>query len=392
MNALRLAAVSALIIAASVGAAAAVDSSIGPAGQVIVDGKPTVPIAVWTQPTYLFEYYRQMGVTCVISPTPERGPFLASPRDVLGDAEKHSLGVISHSYRRRWGRGRAADHPAVWGWMGGYAEPENPERLRRSFTRTKQADASRFMMVNIKIDDFIVGKHREFYTEAMGCTDAVISHVWPELRDPTTHNLRNVATFVDLVRTYCKDREGGEVSIWVELNPHKWKLKDREGGAEFRAPTLAEFRFQVWLALIHGADGICIFPISFDPFVYSQIPAKAESEIARNAALIRKMTPALVAEPSELAIEAAPDKPEGIVDVTTRQVDGTHYVFVLNGGREPQTVTVTAPDLGSKWQAVDAITDRPAAVTEGAVRRKLEGLQLSIWQLRPVAPRAEDSE
>lgn len=378
------AAMAAVMIVGPVGAASAVESSIGPAGQVILDGKPTVPFAVWIQPTYLFDYYRQMGVTCVFSPPRERGPFLDDARDVMAAAKKHSMGIIPHYWRG------LREDPNVWGWMADYVHPERLSRMRRSFKRMKEADPTRFMMVNIGIDNFIVGKHPAGYTEALNYTDAVISHVWPELRDPTTYNIRNVATFIDLVRKYCKDRKGGEVSIWVELNPHKWKLKDRDGGAEFRAPTLAEFRFQVWLALIHGADGICLFPISFDPFVYSQIPAKAEAEIARNAALIKRMTPALVAEPSELAIEVTSDQPDGILDVTTRQVDGSHYVFILNGGRTDQTVTVKIPGAPTQWQAVDVVAERPVGVVNGVVQRNLKGLQLAIYQFRPRVELADD--
>ena len=82
-----------LILAATVPvvSASGVTSSIGPAGQVIIDGKPPVPVAVWIQPAYLFEYHRQMGATCMISPSRERGPFRDSARDTLAAAEKRAV-------------------------------------------------------------------------------------------------------------------------------------------------------------------------------------------------------------------------------------------------------------------------------------------------------------
>ena len=51
------------------GGAVGVESTIGPAGQVIIDGEPVVPLAVWTQPAYLFGYHQQLGATCMVSPS-----------------------------------------------------------------------------------------------------------------------------------------------------------------------------------------------------------------------------------------------------------------------------------------------------------------------------------
>ncbi|NLF32904.1 MAG: hypothetical protein GX591_18705 [Planctomycetes bacterium] len=368
----------ALLLAAD--PSSAVESKIGPAGQVILDGTPVVPVGVWVQPPYLFEYHRQLGATCIVSPARERGDFADSASDVYAAAQRTSMGLIVQSGRRR------SDHPNVWGYIASYMDPRRIDQVGRDRAHLRQADPNRFMMVNIAIDEFIVGDHEAAYTEGLRSTDAVISHVWPELRDPTTANLRNVALFIDRVRRYCHGREGGEVSIWVELNPHPWKLKDQQGGTAFPSPTREEVRFQIWLALIHGADAIVIFPITFDPFVYSQIPALNEKEIAANAALIKRMTPALTAGESALPITITSDQPDGIIDRTTRDLDGTHYIFVLNGGRDPQTLTLAVPGLGDRWMLVDAVTDQPLAAPEGTHSERLDGLALRIWKLQARPP------
>ncbi|HUT60453.1 MAG TPA: hypothetical protein VNA25_21625 [Phycisphaerae bacterium] len=366
------------LVAALLGAPMAMgDSRIGSKGQVFVEGNAVIPLAVWVQPQYLFEYHRQLGMNCIIAPTRERAEFRLAHASPLAAATATGLGVVGSPRR-----GQQASR-CMWGYNVAVARPGSMDRLKRSIQWARQRDPNRFVMFNIDIHEFLEGQSPEFFAEALKHTDAVISHVWPEVRDPNRPNIRNVATFVDLVRKHCKDRPGGEVSIWPDINPHRWHRKNSEGGTWYPSPSRAELRFQIWLALIHGADGVCFFPISFDPFVYAQIPAQNEAELAWNSKLIRRMTPALTADESPLKIEVSSDRKDGIVDTTTRQIGGKHYVFVLNGQREPQTMTLKVDGLGTKWQVRDAVEDKAVAASGGVLKVRLDGLALRIWELRP---------
>lgn len=359
--------------------ASAAETKIGPRGQVIVNGKAVVPLGVWSQPGYLFEYYRRLGMTCIIGADEERQDF-RGPVGAAEAATASNLGLIVDTGRFRGGAG----HPAVWGRLGGVLAGRGGGRMRGGPGGPPRGDPNHFLMVNIAIRSFLDGRNAESFAQALRGTDAVISHVWPECMEPNRPNLRNVATFVDLVRKYCKDRPGGEVCIWPDINPHGWTLKKEEGSTAFPPPTPPELRFQIWLALIHGADGICFFPISFEPmFVYAQIPARNEQELAWNSRLIERMTPALTAEESPLKIAVTSDQKDGILDWTTRTVGGKHYVFLLNGQRQEQTVTVQVPAPADGWQLRDAVADKPAALTAGRLAEKLPGLALRIWELAP---------
>ena len=360
----------------------AAETKIGPRGQVVVDGKPVVPLAVWVQPTYLFEYHRQLGMTCMVNAHVERGEFRLREPDIFRAAQANGLGLVTNY------RDGAVAEPTVWAWTGQLMLPGRLERIRRTYADLTAKDPGRFVQSNIDAHLFLDGREEDFYREALRHTDAVISHVWPEITGNDKPDLRNVAVFVDRVRALCKDRPGGEVSIWPDINPHKWNLKRRAGGTEFPAPTRDELRFQIWLALIHGADGLCVFPITFDPFVYAQIPAQNEQELARNTRLIQRMAPALTAEESPLEIRVTSDRPDGILDVTTRRLDGTHYVFLVNGERREQTATLRAPGLGTTLRLEDAIKDRPVAATEAAYQETLPGLALRIWRLVPAPEKA----
>jgi len=364
-----------LLVAASLGAA---ETRVGPRGQIIVDGTPSIPLGVWVQPTYLFDYNSQLGLTCMVNPHVERGMVHPRKRTIFSEAERTGLKVITRC------RDSVLKEPSVLAWSADVMVPGRVDRLRRSYDWIRSKDRTHFILRNISVHQFLGDGSADFYREGLRCTDAVICHVWPEFRKGGERNLRNVATFVDMIRDYCKDRPGGEVAIMPDINPHAWNRRARSGGEEFPAPTRAELRFQIWLALIHGADAICFFPISFDPFVFSQITAQNEQEISWNAALVRRMTPALTADESPLEIAVRSDRDDGIIDVTTRQADGTHTVFLVNGQAEEQTATLSVPGLGSRWTLRDAVNDKPLDLKgSGTYSEKLPGLALRIWQLVP---------
>ncbi len=374
-------ALASLILLSCAAVSPAAEVRIGPRGQVHVDGKPAVPLAVWDQPAHLFGYHKALGIRCIVGPSDESGSFPAPYPTPLAAAEAAGVAVLANSPVATRTRG------PVWGYLNGVADPRRPDAMQAGYRRLREGDPNHFVMTNIAIQGFLRGQDPNGYSQLLRHTDAVISHVWPQCLDPNSPNLRHVGDFVDLVRSYCKDRPGGEVSIWPDINPHEWRPpRGRRGaGRLLPAPTREELRFQIWLALIHGADGICLFPISFDPFVFAQIPAQNEHEIAWNAALLERLAPVLAADESNLAIETVSDRPSGILDVTTRTLDGKHYVLLLNGGREEQTITLKAPGLGRQWGLTDVVNGKPIVPASQQHVEKLPGLALRIWELAPMA-------
>jgi hypothetical protein len=275
--------------------------------------------------------------------------------------------------------------PSTWGYIGGW-RPEEMARLRERF---RAQNESHILQVNFHAQDVLKGRETERLREMARHADAVVSHVWPEMFYGEERNLRNVAIFVDRVREMCKDRPGGEISIWPDINPHKWTRRAADGAPQqtFEAPTGEELRFQIWLALIHGADGICFFPISFEPFVFAQIPARHEQFLTRETALVQRFAGALTAEESPLDINITGEREGGIVDFTTRRFDGKDYVFLVNGTAEPQKVRLQLEGLGTAIHLRDAIRGAAMSAAAGAHEQALEGLGLRIWELAPlVAP------
>jgi len=344
---------------------------IGSRGQFYLNDEPIIPIGVWQQPPILFSYNRALGMDCLVYP-PAGGitDRSSTPGYVLA-AQEHGLGVFLHY------NDSLVDLPGVWGWSGGGWPID---AARRKYEQLRRDDDGRVIICNFGGHGFVKGdkSEHEFYRSVLPYIDCLVPHVWPEMFGDEPRNLRNVALLVDTARKLCEGRPRGEVSIWADINPHEWD----KNGKVCQAPTVAEFTYQIWLALIHGADGICLFTISFDPFVFSQVPALMEENLPRIFNRVRAFAPHLASEPSPRAIAVRGDDPDSIVDFTTRRYQGADYVFVVNGEKD-QTVRLEVDGLDTSLALHDALADEALAAADGTYESKMKALELRIWRIAP---------
>ncbi len=341
---------------------------IGPRGQFYLNDEPIIPIGVWQQPERLFAYHRTLGANCLVYPPGGGlGDDTSTPPYVRRAAEAR-LGAFMHYHDA------LRDLPGVWGWVGGGWPVE---RARWTYERLRRSDPGRVILCNfgghgLVNDD---ADAAAFYRQVFPYIDCICPHVWPEMNVGEPRNLRNVAAMVDTARRLCAGRPDGEVSIWIDINPHAWTTPSHE---RLEAPTFEEFRYQVWLGLIHGADGICIFPISFHPFVFSQIPAGTDTQMPGLFERVGAFAAVLAADASPRAIRVTG---EGVLDITTRRLDGADYVFVLAGEGAAQTIRLEADGLGRTLALHDALDDAPRRPAGGAYSERVDPLDLRIWRL-----------
>jgi hypothetical protein len=97
--------------------------------------------------------------------------------------------------------------------------------------------------------------------------------------------------------------------------------------------TNATIRAESWLALAGGAHGLGFFPNDWS--------AQTGAAIASVAARVRQLEPALLAPVEPVQIESSsPD-----VRASARTFHGARYVFVVNAGTTPASVSI--PELGT---------------------------------------------
>lgn len=98
-----------------------------------------------------------------------------------------------------------------------------------------------------------------------------------------------------------------------------------------RSPTAAEFRGEVWHAVIHGAVGISYFPQQIGGgFKFDATPPDVEREMIANNRVLGELSEVLLA-PGERMDVAAP------FEAATRRFNDAVYTFVLNFSSKPTT-------------------------------------------------------
>lgn len=121
--------------------------------------------------------------------------------------------------------------------------------------------------------------------------------------------------------------------------------------------TAATIRAESWLALAGGANGLGFFPNDWD--------AQTGAAIAAVAARVHQLEPALLSAAEPVQIDSSsPD-----VRASARTFHGARYVFVVNAGTSPASVTV--PELGA------------GAVVLGSAGPTLPPLGVRIYVLPP---------
>jgi hypothetical protein len=96
-----------------------------------------------------------------------------------------------------------------------------------------------------------------------------------------------------------------------------------------RGPTAAEFRGEVWDAIIRGANGILYFSQSFTGFRYDATPIDVAAEMTRQNAAITGLAAALNSDDTSDVNSLTFGTP-GSLEYTIRSYGGVTYLIVLN--------------------------------------------------------------
>lgn len=150
--------------------------------------------------------------------------------------------------------------------------------------------------------------------------------------------------------------------------------------------TPAQFRGEIWDAIIHGAQGIFYFPQSFNPFQYDATPANVVAEMTTQDALIDSMAPILNSAASYPDPALQLSFSSQLLEGTSRTLNGEHYDFVLNMSRRAligQTVEMPGLPAG---RAVNVLNESRSLVTQSnAVTDNFAPYQLHIYNIGPAS-------
>ena len=291
-------------------------------GHLVVDGKPFFPIMQWLQCPGSFKQQAALGIDVFL------GKGCSDTSDDAELAAAADAGVYSVLPAGSKGTG-----PALLGWHF------DDEPDMRGTTPAQIAAHRR-----------TVGGKVDFLTLTSGFFSKMPPPTWTRGNRGV---YRDYARAIDLLGFdlyplygWCKpdwigrvaDAQRELVSNYAGGRPTYQWIEAASTSSQWckgRGITPVELRAEVWMAITNGAKGIGYFTHSWTPN-YSQfrVGGDVQQEIKRTDTQIKALTPWILGAPVPVRVESS-----GRVDAIAGRAGGRIYVFAVNLGFEPGTVT-----------------------------------------------------
>src|SRR5258706_3695022 len=302
------------------------------------------PIGVFYQPaqavgTTSFAGWRGRGVNTLIGWEQQAG----NPTPVSID-DYSTAAVNAGMYMIREPRANPGDdvwQPNLLAWL----QPDEPDgmgipaaTLQANYDAWHTADPNRPIMVNFD-GSRIVGWQgkltRASYTPYIRAADWVSQDVYPITGFNSPSQLRVVGQAVSTLTSYSAipDPDPGipappkPTFAFIETSNQRLFSNTFPEWVE-RGPRPAEFRAEVWDAVIHGARGIFYFPQSFCAFQYDATPIDVAAEMTKQDSIIAGVAPVL--NSSDAPDVTTVTFSNGSLECLTKSYGGLTHLIVLN--------------------------------------------------------------
>jgi hypothetical protein len=291
-------------------------------GHVVVDGKPFFPIMQWLQCPGSFKQQAALGIDVFL------GKGCSDTSDAAELAAAADAGVYSVLPAGSRGTG-----PALLGWhfddepdMRGTTPAQIAAHRRTVGGKVDFLTLTSGFFSKMPPPTWMRGS-RDPYHDYARATDLLGFDIYPLYGWCRPDWIGRVADAQrELVSNYAAGRPTFQ---WIEAasTSSQW--------CKGRGITPVELRAEVWMAITNGAKGIGYFTHSWTPN-YSQfrVSGDVQREIKRTDAQIKSLTPWLLGAPVPLRVESS-----GRIDAIARRAGGKIYVFAVNVGFEPVTLT-----------------------------------------------------
>ena len=259
-------------------------------------GASYFPIAVWLQHPRNAAKYKSLGINLYVGLW--RGP----TEEQLAELRKHQMPVIcnQNDFALKhldeelivgWMHGDEPDNAQPLGKSKGYGPPIPPDKIVADYRRIRSKDPTRPVLLNLGQGvawDGWYGRgvrtnHPEDYPEYIKGCDIVSFDIYPAVHDrpAVAGKLWYVARGVERL---CRWTEGKKV-VWncIECT--------RISNVKVK-PTPAQVKAEVWMALVHGSQGLIYFCHQFRP-QFIEAGLLADEEMAQAVAALNRQIHAL---------------------------------------------------------------------------------------------------
>jgi len=346
------------------------------------------PIAVWLQNPKNAIPFRDAGINTFVGLW--QGP-TAAQLDALQSAGMSVICTQNEIALRpaytniiAWMHGDEPDNAQKLAARLGFGSPVPPEKIVADYQKMKATDPSRPVMLNLGQGvawDGWYGRgrrnnHPEDYPEYLKGCDIASFDIYPANHGSkaVAGNLWFVAKGVERLRNWTGDQK----PIWTCIECTRI---DNSG----RKPTPTEVRAEVWMALIHGADGLIYFVHQFKPtFIEAALLADAEMLAAVTVInqQIKELAPVLTSPTVTNAVTVDVPNPAVPVATMTKHFNGETYLFAVALRGEATTARFSAKTLAGD-SSVEVLNEKRSLVaTNGVFVDRFAPWEVHLYRFR----------
>ena len=282
-----------------------------------------------------------------------------------------------------WMHGDEPDNAQALGAGKGYGPPIEPKVIVADYRKLAKADPSRPVLLNLGQGvawDGWYGRgtrtnHPEDYREYLQGCDVASFDIYPVVHDKpeVAGKLEFVALGVDRLREWGH----GKRVVWTCIEC------TRISNVKVK-PTPAQVRAEVWMALIHGSQGLVYFVHQFKP-QFVEAGLLADGELARAVGQtnrqIRDLAPVLNSPTLTNVASVTSADPKVPVDFLVKRDQQATYVFAVAMRDQATTATIKLRD-GRATSAEVLGEGRTLKVVNGAFTDEFDPYTVHLYTLK----------
>ncbi|MEX2211459.1 MAG: hypothetical protein WD689_06820 [Gaiellaceae bacterium] len=358
---LAAACAAALVLAVPAAGAPALRAEIV-GGAVHVEGKPFLPLVTWAQCAATVEETLALGVNVFMGDSCDDPEALAAA--VAGRAylvlDYNHFDRIRHDLPGLIGW-HQPDEPEAWGYLPESLRPVEPAHavghlVFENFTAHFASDAAPPDRVPKSAYPAYVAK-----TDVVSFDLYPVAHYCPEKAGHDGITVDSVFTQqLELVQLAA----GRPTFQWIELN-------DLEHWCP--APTAAQVRAEIWLAVAGGARGMGYFTHGWPEGIWTHfyVAADIQAEVARSNRELTELAPVLLSPSTSV-------RAQGGVRAGARRLGNAIWVVAVNPTDEPRTATIHVPRTAGRWAVWGE--SRNVGRRNGAVRGHFGPYEVRVYR------------
>ncbi|AIE86330.1 hypothetical protein [Fimbriimonas ginsengisoli] len=351
----------------------------------LLGGDPSYfPIGVWLQSPANAPRYQAIGINLYV------GLWQGPTGEQIAALEKAKMPVACEM--NDWAKAHL-DRKIIAGWMHqdepdnaqplpdgkGYGPPILPDQVVQGYARIRQTDSSRPVLLNlgqgVAWDDWfgrgVRTRHPEDYAAYAKGADIASFDIYPVTSPPPVQgNLWYVGQGTARLRKWTRPAQ----RVWACIEATRISNPATK-------PTPAQTKTLVWMALIHGAQGLIYFSHQFAPtFIEAGILADEEMSKAVKAIneQVQSLAPVLNSPDAQDVVKVAGGG--STVDVLVKKKGKELYIFAINMTSTPTQAEIFTPSRTNQTTVLDE--NRSVPLAKGAFTDHFSAYEVHLYKIK----------